>query len=121
PTAAPHEATSTGPGDRAPSGSVPDTTHTPEPAPAPGVTSPREQAMAAAREARRASLSHGAAATPEAAPEPEPDFDLDPNDPDIESTGHSGAPLVARLLGGTGIYWSNECGDMDGLCNQQTG
>ena len=67
--------------------------------------------MAAAREARRASLSQGAATTPDAAPEPEPDFELDPNDPDIESTGLSGAPLVARLLGGTVIDEILESGE----------
>ncbi len=71
---------------------------------APGTTSPREQALAAAREARRASLSQGTTiSAPEATPEAEPDLDLDPSDPDIESTGLSGAPLVARLLGGTVI------------------
>ncbi|HLS63590.1 MAG TPA: hypothetical protein VK060_09445 [Ruania sp.] len=67
--------------------------------------------MAAAREARRASLSHGTTTTPESAPEPEPDLDLDPNDPDIESTGLSGAPLVARLLGGTVIDEILESGE----------
>ncbi len=68
--------------------------------------------MAAAREARRASLSHGAAAAvPEATPPPEPDDDPDPSDPDIESTGLSGAPLVARLLGGTVIDEILESGD----------
>ena len=72
--------------------------------PAPGSTSPREQALAAAREARGASLSRPTpvASAPET-PDPGTDYDPDPNDPDIESTGLAGAPLVARLLGGTVI------------------
>ena len=72
--------------------------------PAPGSTSPREQALAAAREARGASLSrHTPAASAPEAPDPRADYDPDPDDPDIESTGLAGAPLVARLLGGTVI------------------
>src|SRR5699024_5510912 len=70
---------------------------------APSAPSPREQAMAAAREAKRTELSSH---TPQ---EPAPEEDAgdyeppDPNDPTIESTGLIGAPLVTRLLGGTVI------------------
>ena len=60
--------------------------------------------MAAAREARSTELSHRSPSAP--SPEGEADTDYeppDPNDPNIESTGLVGAPLVARLLGGTVI------------------
>ena len=81
--------------------------HAGEPPPsgtAPGTTSPREQALAAAREARGASLSrHTTVDSAPEPPDPGAEEDLDPNDPDIESTGLAGAPLVARLLGGTVI------------------
>lgn len=71
---------------------------------APGTISPREQALAAAREARGASLSrHAPEQSAPEAPDLVGDYDLDPDDPDIESTGLAGAPLVARLLGGTVI------------------
>src|SRR5699024_12343493 len=85
-----------------PDGPAPTETE-PPPGPAPSAPSPREQAMPAAREARRTELSSH---TPQ---EPAPEEDAgdyeppDPNDPTIESTGLIGAPLVARLLGGTVI------------------
>ncbi|WP_235912384.1 DNA polymerase III subunit gamma and tau [Ruania zhangjianzhongii] len=87
-----HPATPNQAGDPPPSG------------PTASSTSPREQALAAAREARGASLSrHTPAASAPEAPDPGADYDPDPDDPDIESTGLAGAPLVARLLGGTVI------------------
>src|SRR5699024_8499061 len=91
-------------GGSAPAQGGPAPTETePPPGPAPSAPSPREQAMAAAREAKRTALSSH---TPQ---EPAPEDDAGdyappvPNDPTIESTGLIGAPLVARLLGGTVI------------------
>ena len=60
--------------------------------------------MAAAREARRTELSSHSPQEPVAQEDDAGDYEPpDPNDPTIESTGLIGAPLVARLLGGTVI------------------
>ncbi len=78
------------------------------PASAPGTSSARDQAFAAARQARTAPAPRAAQAgePPHGTQAPSSAFDDDapsPDDPDIESTGLVGAPLVARLLGGTVI------------------
>lgn len=84
-------------------GPPPTETEPPQPGPAPSAPSPREQAMAAAREAKRTELSSHSPQEP-AAEEEAGDYEPpDPNDPTIETTGLIGAPLVARLLGGTVI------------------
>ncbi|WP_089774276.1 DNA polymerase III subunit gamma and tau [Ruania alba] len=81
------------------------------PGPPPGSTpgaSPRDQALQAAREAataspRRPETQAEAPPATDGTPSGFDDDTPDPNDPDIESTGLVGAPLVARLLGGTVI------------------
>ncbi|UFU03374.1 DNA polymerase III subunit gamma and tau [Ruania suaedae] len=81
-------------------------TSSPAPSPVDAGASPRDQAFAAARQAATTGAHPPGADALAGAHSPPSELEEDspsPDDPDIESTGLVGAPLVARLLGGTVI------------------